>query len=100
MLGHVGVIMLFCKSGIFKVLQRALAAVGRMALSNYLLQTIVANIIFIGFAMYGRFQGYELYYIVVAIWAFQILLSTLWLKYFRFGPFEWIWRRLTYGKLM
>lgn len=74
-------------------------AVGRMALSNYLLQTIIANIIFIGFAQYGQLQRYELYYIVLAIWVFQVVSSTIWLKYFAFGPFEWLWRSLTYRKV-
>lgn len=99
MLGHVGLVMLFCKSGILKWVQDSLAAVGRMALSNYLLQTIIANVVFIGFSRYGRLERYELYFIVIAIWAFQIILSTIWLKYFRFGPFEWLWRSLTYRKL-
>ncbi len=99
MLGHVGLVMLFCKSGIFRWLQQSLAAVGRMALSNYLLQTIVANVVFIGFSRYGRLERYELYFVVLAIWAFQVILSTIWLKYFAFGPFEWLWRSLTYRKL-
>lgn len=99
MLGHVGLIMLFFRSGMFKFLQHSLMAVGRMALSNYLLQTIIANIIFIGFAQYGRMQRYELYYIVLAIWVFQVVSSTIWLKYFAFGPFEWLWRSLTYRKV-
>ncbi len=99
MLGHVGLIMLFCKSGIFKWLQHSLSSVGRMALSNYLLQTIIANIIFIGFSQYGRLERHELYFIVLAIWAFQVIGSTIWLKYFSFGPFEWLWRSLTYRKV-
>ena len=98
MLGHIGLIMLFYRSGIFRVLQNSLMAVGRMALSNYLLQTIIANIIFIGFAQYGRMERYELYYIVLVIWVFQIVSSTIWLKHFAFGPFEWLWRSLTYRK--
>ncbi|MCK5066651.1 MAG: DUF418 domain-containing protein [Bacteroidales bacterium] len=98
MLGHVGLVMLFCKSGFFKLLQHAMSAVGRMALSNYLLQTIIVNVFFIGFSQYGRLQRYELYYIVLAVWVFQIILSSIWLKYFAFGPFEWLWRSLTYRK--
>jgi uncharacterized protein len=99
MLGHVGLVMIICKSGIFRRLRHAVASVGRMALSNYLLQTILANIIFIGFGRYGHLQRYELYYIVLAIWVFQVLFSTFWLQYFLFGPFEWLWRSLTYGRL-
>jgi len=99
MMGHVGLIMLFCKTGWLGIIQNSLAAVGRMALSNYLIQTIIANIIFIGFSQYGCLQRYKLYYIVLAIWIFQLVFSTIWLRYFVFGPFEWLWRSLTYRKL-
>jgi uncharacterized protein len=97
-IGHVGLIMLFIKSGIFPFLQRSLAAVGQMAFTNYIMQTIICNFIFLGFgfAMFGKFQRYELYYIVVGIWIFQLIVSPVWLKYFRFGPLEWAWRSLTY----
>jgi uncharacterized protein len=98
MLGHVGLIMLFFKSGIFRWLQRSFMAVGRTALSNYLFQTLLANIIFIGFAQYGRLERYQLYFIVLAIWIFQLIASTIWLRFFAFGPFEWLWRSLTYRK--
>jgi len=97
-IGHVGLIMLFIKSGIFPFLQRSLAAVGQMAFTNYIMQTIICNFIFLGFgfAMFGKFQRYELYYIVVGIWIFQMIVSPIWLRYFRFGPLEWAWRSLTY----
>jgi len=100
-MGHVGLFMLFIKSGILKFLQRSLAAVGRMALSNYLMHSIVTSIIFYGdgFALYGELQRYQLYYIVGAIWIFQLIVSPIWLKYFSYGPAEWIWRSLTYHKI-
>jgi len=99
-LGHIGVIMLFIKSGILPFLQKSLAAVGQMAFTNYIMQTIICNTIFLGFgfSMYGRLQRYELYYIVFSIWIFQLIISPIWLKYFRFGPMEWLWRSLTYWK--
>ena len=97
-IGHIGFIMLFIKSGILPFLQRALAAVGQMAFSNYIMHTIICITIFLGFGfgMWGKLQRHELYYIVFSIWTFQLIVSPLWLKYFRFGPLEWIWRSLTY----
>jgi len=44
-------------------------------------------------------QRYELYYIVAGIWIFQLIVSPIWLKYYRFGPLEWVWRSLTYWKM-
>ena len=75
--------------------------VGQMAFTNYLMQIIICGIIFygIGFSMFARLQRYELYYVMAGVWVFQIIFSHLWLRYFRFGPFEWLWRSLTYWKL-
>ncbi len=97
-LGHLAVVMLFIKSGILPFLQKSLAAVGQMAFTNYIMQTIICNTIFLGFgfSMYGRLQRYELYYIVFGILIFQLIVSPVWLKHFRFGPMEWLWRSLTY----
>jgi uncharacterized protein len=99
-IGHIGLFMLFIKSGILGFLQRALAAVGTMALTNYLSHSIITSIIFygFGFSMFGKLQRFELYYIVGAIWIFQLIVSPIWLKYFQYGPMEWLWRSLTYGK--
>ncbi|MCK5134997.1 MAG: DUF418 domain-containing protein [Bacteroidales bacterium] len=97
-MGHVGLIMICIKLNFLKVLKRAIAAVGRMALTNYVMHSFIATIVFIAFRQYGQWQRYELYYLVAGIWLFQLIFSPLWLKYFRFGPLEWIWRRLTYGR--
>lgn len=99
-IGHVGLFMLFIKSGILGFLQRALAAVGTMTLTNYLMHSIITSIIFygFGFSMFGRLQRFELYYIVGGIWIFQLIVSPIWLKYFQYGPMEWLWRSLTYQK--
>lgn len=99
-LGHVGLFMLFIKSGILKILQKSLAAVGQMALTNYLMHSIITSIIFYGdgFSLYGELQRFELYYVVAGIWLFQLIYSPLWLKYFQYGPMEWLWRSLTYQK--
>ncbi len=96
--GHIGLVMLFCKSGILGFLRNALAAVGRMALTNYIMHSVICAFVFtgIGFSLFGQLERYELYYVVGGIWLFQLILSPIWLKYFRFGPLEWLWRSLTY----
>ena len=53
---------------------------------------------FYGFGLFSKLQRYEIYYVVAAIWLFQTITSHIWLRYFRFGPFEWAWRSLTYLK--
>ena len=75
-----------------------LAPVGRMALTNYLLQTIICVFIFygFGFGQFGNVGALAATLIALAIFLFQILISALWLKYFSYGPMEWIWRQLTY----
>jgi uncharacterized protein len=100
-LGHVGLFMLFIKSGILGFLQRSFAAVGQLALTNYLMQSVITSIIFYGdgLALFGTLQRYQLYYIVAAIWILQLIYSPIWLKYFQYGPAEWLWRSLTYQKV-
>ena len=99
-LGHLGLLLLFVRSGALGWLQKGLAAVGRMALTNYIMHSVIAMFVFlgVGFGLYGQFSRIELYYVVLAIVVFQLIISPIWLKYFRFGPLEWIWRSLTYMK--
>ncbi|MGZ0016370.1 DUF418 domain-containing protein [Yeosuana sp. AK3] len=99
-MGHVGLIMLFCKLPILKWLRSALSAVGKMALTNYVMHSVFAMFIFTGagFGLFGTFQRHELLYIVFSIWIFQLIASPIWLRYFQFGPLEWIWRNLSYQK--
>jgi uncharacterized protein len=99
-LGHMGVIMLLCKAGALRWLMSSLGAVGQMAFSNYILHSVLTAFFFTGYGlkMYGKLQRYELYYVVAAIWVFQLIVSPIWLRHFRFGPLEWGWRSLTYWK--
>lgn len=98
-IGHIGLIMLLYRQGVFVKAQRVLGAVGRMALTNYLSQSAICLFVFTGagLALYGQLERYELYYVVFAIWLAQLVWSPLWLKHFSFGPAEWVWRKLTYG---
>ena len=97
-LGHLGALLLFVRSGVLGWLRSAFAAVGRMAVTNYLMHSAICLMLFVGLGWYGQLQRYELYYVVFAIWAFQLVFSPLWLSAFRFGPVEWLWRWLTYLK--
>ena len=94
-------IMLICKLEVLDWLRMALAAVGQMALTNYLAHTIICTTLFYGHGLgwFGYLSRGSLLIVVVTIWLLQLWLSPIWLKHFRFGPFEWLWRSLTYWKL-
>lgn len=100
-LGHVGLILLVCKMGWMPWLRARLANVGRMALSNYFLQTLICTTLFFGwgFGLFGLLDRLALAGVVVLVWSFQLAVSSVWLRYFRFGPMEWLWRSLTYAQL-
>jgi uncharacterized protein len=97
-IGHLGALLLFVRSGALSRLRRAFAAVGQMAVTNYLTHSVVCGILFIGLKWYNQLERHELYLVVFAIWAAQLAISPLWLKHYRFGPVEWLWRTLTYMK--
>ncbi len=97
-MGHLGLLMLFLRSGVLPFVRRSMAAVGRMALTNYLTHSVVALTIFVLLGKFGALERHQLYYIVFAVWAVQFVLSPIWLKHYHFGPVEWLWRYLTYGK--
>lgn len=98
-LGWLGLVMIVCQGEFLPSLRQRLAAVGRTALSNYLLHSVLSLILFTGagFGLIGTFQRWELYGIVLIIWLFQLLISSWWLKRYAFGPAEWLWRTMTYG---
>jgi len=97
-IGFFGLIMLLYKSGWFKWLFTLMRPVGQMAFTNYLMQSLLVGLFFygIGFGMFGKLQRFEIYYVVAATWLLEIIWSHIWLRYFRFGPLEWLWRSLTY----
>jgi len=100
-IGHIGLVMRMVQTGTFPWLTRRLAAVGRMALSNYLATSLFCTTLFYGYGLdfFATIHRPLLWGIVLAIWMTQLLLSPLWLEHFRFGPAEWLWRSLTYRKL-
>ena len=99
-LGYLGLILWFSQAAGGLAIRQPLATVGRMALTNYLAQSILCAFIFYGFGLglYGRVTGYQLYGVVGLIWALELAWSTWWLARFRIGPFEWVWRSLTYQR--
>lgn len=100
-ISYIGITMLLVKAYTRSKLTKILAQVGRMALSNYLLQSIVCSFIFYGhgFGLFGDLDRSAQVFMVLAIWIFLIVFSVIWLKFFRYGPFEWLWRSLSYGKI-
>ena len=99
-LGHAGTLLLIYKLGRLRWMNYAFAAVGRMALTNYIMQSIIVTLVFNGYGLglHGRLQYHQHVYFVLGVWLFQMAASPIWLKYFRFGPLEWVWRSLTYWK--
>jgi uncharacterized protein len=100
-LGYIALIMLICKSLRFSSFKSRLAAVGKMAFTNYILQTLICMFIFYGsgLGLYGSVERKFQILIVFGIWGVILLISPIWLKYYRFGPLEWLWRSLTYWRL-
>ena len=98
--GHIGLILLIVKLGLLRWLQKGLAAAGQMALTNYIGQTLICTLLFydFGFGLYGAFERYQLYLLVLTIAAVEMVFSVIWLRTYRFGPLEWVWRSLTYWK--
>ena len=82
-------------------LTRPLAAVGKTAFSNYILQTLICTTIFYGqgVGLFGHIDRLGQILIVLGVWPVHLFGSMLWLRRFRFGPLEWLWRSLTYGKM-
>ena len=98
-LGYIGLVMLACQTAALRPATRPFAAVGQMALTNYLLHTAICTTIFYGhgFGLFGSVDRLGQFGVVVAVWVVQLIVSPLWLQRFRFGPAEWVWRSLTYG---
>ena len=93
-----GIALLWQRAGWQRWL-RPLAAMGRMALTNYLLQSVIATLLFYGYGLglARRVSPSLALVIAAAILAGQVLISGWWMRRYRFGPAEWLWRTLTYG---
>jgi uncharacterized protein len=87
-------------NGYFKKLSLMVIKTGRMALTNYIMQSVIATTIFFsyGLGLYGKVNVWQGMLLTVLIYIIQLVWSEYWLNHFRFGPMEWLWRTLTYGK--
>lgn len=96
--GYASALMLLIRVQLLHWLWKALAATGKLALTNYLLQTVFCTIFFYGYGLgyFGRLSQKELYFFVVEIWIIQMVFSVFWLRYYNYGPIEWLWRSLVY----
>ncbi len=85
-----------------KFLLRPLKYAGKMALTNYIMQSVIGLFLFssIGLGLYESLSPFETLVTAFTIFFIQLVYSRVWLKYFRFGPLEWIWRCFTYKKLL
>ncbi|MEO1007488.1 MAG: DUF418 domain-containing protein [Planctomycetota bacterium] len=97
-MGYFGLVFLICKINIFSMLRLVLASIGRLALTNYLMQSVIAATLFYGygFGLWNEIGRAGLLGVVAGVWIGQAAFSTLWLRVFDFGPLEWLWRRTTY----
>jgi uncharacterized protein len=97
---YITAIVLLWRKETWKKILKPLEAVGSMALSNYFMQSLICTTLFYsyGFNLFGKIGPLIGFLLVLAISSVLIFLSGRWVKYFRFGPVEWLWRSLTYGK--
>lgn len=86
--------------GVFKQLLSPFQYVGRMALSNYISQSVIGYLIMRTFNGYEYFSAFGCILLVLGVYLIQIILSKLWLAKFMFGPLEWLWRCISYMKLL
>ncbi|RAK19529.1 uncharacterized protein B0I26_106153 [Anoxybacillus vitaminiphilus] len=93
-------VVIFSQKTFWKKIFAPLAVIGRMSLSNYLFQSVLCTLLFYNYGLgwYGRVRPFYGLLLTIVIYCLQIVLSKLWLKYYRIGPVEWIWRTLTYGR--
>ena len=100
-LGNAAIMLMIFKAGRMRWMTTALAAVGQMALSNYLLTSLLCKFFFVWLPhprWFGQLEYFQLYFVLAGVWAVNLVWSSIWLRYFRFGPVEWLWRSLTYWK--
>jgi uncharacterized protein len=97
--GYVSATVLLLERPAWRARLAVFAPVGRMALTNYLSQTVICLVIFYGGGLVGGIGPAAAVGIALAVFAVQMAWSPWWLARFRFGPMEWLWRSLTYGRL-
>ncbi len=100
-LAYIALVMLISKSNRFLNFKKTFSSVGKMAFTNYILMSVLGIFIFYGngLGFYGQVDRQHQILIVFGIWMVLLILSPAWLRKFRYGPLEWMWRNLTYWKI-
>ena len=100
-LGYAGLIVLMANNNFWKPVIKPLASVGRMAMTVFITQGMMIAVFFFNYGLGYYFKVGPLLIFLVSITFFiiQIIFCNIWMKYFKFGPFEWLWRSLTYWKI-
>jgi len=98
--GLLGLVMILYRTGALGRLAGGIQAIGRMALTNYVGQSIITSVLFYAFGLVGKLGFAQLMGTAALIWVAQGLFSVLWLRRYQMGPLEWLLRMLTYGVVM
>jgi len=99
---YISIITILYKTALGKKLLSGLKYVGRMSFSSYLSHTFFGILIFYSYGLgyFGQFPLWQVEIIAIIVFVVQVYLAKLWLKYYSFGPLEWLWRSLTYGQFL
>jgi len=99
---YISIVALAVKAGALRRARTALAACGRLAFTNYIMQSVLGCLIFYkpGLYLHNELSRAELWLVVLGVWAFQIAFSLAYLRAFSMGPLEWLWRCGAYGRLV
>lgn len=100
-IGYICVGCMLCKINWLPAVRHAFGSAGRLALTNYLMQSVLVTLVFYGHGLgyFGYMSRLEQFGVVLTIWGLQLVISPIWLSKFRFGPAEWLWRSLVYWKV-
>ena len=98
-MGYTSLVMIAVRAKFLPPVQRLLAAAGRMAFTNYLMQSLLCVFVFNELELFGAMPRWQQPFVVLAIWSVQLYCSNAWLERYRYGPLEWLWRSATYGRL-
>jgi len=98
-LGYAAALLVLAQSPATARILLGFAPLGRMAFTNYLLQSVIFGFIFFGYGLgyFGRMSAASAFALGIAVYAAQVVLSAWWLRRYRYGPIEWLWRTLMYG---
>jgi uncharacterized protein len=100
-LSYISILTILDEISIFKKFLHLFSYVGRMSFTSYLMHTLLGYLIFYPFfgGLFGTMGILQITTLALFLYIFQVIFSSVWLKYFKFGPLEWVWRCLTYSKL-